>query len=492
MNFLITGSKRNSRLSSFFINNEYPILPILIITIMGMLIRIYRIGAASFWFDEAVTADMIFATSIADFISRVRLHVAASPLDYVITWIVGQFTLNEGILRLPAAIWGTLSLPISFFLFKKLADKKIALFTMLLFALSPLHVRFSQELRFYSSLVFFYLLSTYLLFDAFDTPQQKKWIVCTLMTIIGIFFHVFVILVIVNGLIWVIFNFKKIETASKRFFLYYLTFCLLGFLADYFLFAGYHSYEKISLFDFSPLGSTLGIGLGWLPLHPTQTWLPYLWGGFCCLFEIMGIIYLTTKKFTSRPSTLIYSIILQILLITFMGIYRGYSLAPRQFLMFLPFLLFFGTTGLFYVIDMFIHTKHQIFGRIATAAVLLCFCISSIPALTNYYQGIQAAKGFAREKSIYLASQWRYGDSLIFFPFYTPELYVYYLVEVMGRQDMRPFMWSADLNKQIDSFAGWKSKIFLIGSPTSKQADLLIKNGFYEDRFPGIWIRDAP
>lgn len=146
------------------------------LTLLGGGLRLLQLGHDSFWFDEAGVAKIITVQSLAEFVNLVRSHVMAVPLDYAVTWLVGQQCNTETCLRLPSALWGTLTLPVGYLLCWELFNSRVARRAILLMALSPFLVQYSQELRFYSSLVFFYLLSTYLLYRALTTPGKKFWI----------------------------------------------------------------------------------------------------------------------------------------------------------------------------------------------------------------------------------------------------------------------------------------------------------------------------
>ena len=72
----------------------------------------------------------------------------AMPLDYVTAWTMARISHTEGWLRLPEALWGFLTLLAGYKLCLELSGKKqLALFAMLMMALSPILIEYSQELR---------------------------------------------------------------------------------------------------------------------------------------------------------------------------------------------------------------------------------------------------------------------------------------------------------------------------------------------------------
>src|SRR3990172_761207 len=180
-------------------------LPLIIIFLIGLVLRFYRVGESSLWNDEAGQLLAALQPTFADMMEIIRSHAMAMPLDYLVTRIVSHFSISEGILRLPSVIWGTFTIPIIFLFARKLlcnlySGNRSALFLSLLLAVSPIHIFYSQEMRFYSSLGFFYWLATYIMLLYIESPRMKLWIVMVLVLIIGELFHPFVLLSFVNGI----------------------------------------------------------------------------------------------------------------------------------------------------------------------------------------------------------------------------------------------------------------------------------------------------
>jgi len=70
------------------------------------------------------------------------------------------FGLNELSLRLPSAVFGILSIPLTFiFVREVLKNKYMALLSAVIMSLSIWQIEFSREARWYSEFNFFYLAS---------------------------------------------------------------------------------------------------------------------------------------------------------------------------------------------------------------------------------------------------------------------------------------------------------------------------------------------
>lgn len=115
-------------------------LLLLVACVVG-LIRFYRLGDWSLWYDEAVT--------VAD-----AWHGAGqyNPFGYeLVRLTAGLFgSLEEHVLRLPAALIGWLCVPLTWWCFRRACGDLSASAAALLLALSPWAVYWSQNARFYT------------------------------------------------------------------------------------------------------------------------------------------------------------------------------------------------------------------------------------------------------------------------------------------------------------------------------------------------------
>ncbi len=411
---MVRGKLKQIKLMWKLIRVNKKNLLVVFIVFFGFLLRIYQIGKDSFWLDEAGVASVIFVNSFSEFVNIVRSHVAAVPLDYAITWIIGQFTLNEGWLRLPSAIWGTITLLICFSFFNKLTNERTALAGVICLSFSPLLIQYSQELRFYSSLIFFYILSSKLLLDSFQSKDNKDWIIFTIVTIIGGFFHIYVVFSIVNGFFWFLTFSKKGDPGTFRKFFTSVIFIIIGSLTAFYLFAGYNSVLSESINKIEPLWQAISVGLGWIPFIQRNDWAMYIWGFTCFILEIIGIIRIFRYEKKSLLSMLLFSIFIQICAILVLTIIRGYFIHSRHFIFLHPLMILICLKGYFVVIEKIkknIKILNGLTHKINSIFFIFLLCFLCIPILSKYYQ---SDKGNARETAVFLREEWKLGD-LIFF-----------------------------------------------------------------------------
>lgn len=123
-----------------------------LITFVALILRLYKLGEWSFWGDEIITvvrAQEVLGRSIID-----------RPLSLVLTQ-AALVTLgtSEWSARLVPALIGAVTIPVLYFPVRKLFDSKVALVSGMLLAVSPWHLYWSQNARFYTSLLLFYTLA---------------------------------------------------------------------------------------------------------------------------------------------------------------------------------------------------------------------------------------------------------------------------------------------------------------------------------------------
>jgi len=135
-----------------------------VITLFAAALRFYRLGEWSFWIDEIFTINHAlshFSTTelllknIPPFRNWIPLSVI---MDAQVLKLGG---INEWSARLTPAIIGILTIPILYLPTRKIFGSHRALISVLLLAVSPWHLFWSQNARFYSALMLFYTLALF-------------------------------------------------------------------------------------------------------------------------------------------------------------------------------------------------------------------------------------------------------------------------------------------------------------------------------------------
>ncbi|MFC1913755.1 glycosyltransferase family 39 protein [Chloroflexota bacterium] len=158
----------------------------LAITIFGFVLRIYDLGAQSLWYDEGYTINAALAMldrglpilPSGYFYSRGILNTGLTALS------IGAFGASEAAARLPSVLFGTLTIPLSFFFARRIGGKWLGLVTAFLVAFSVLEIAWSRQARMYQELQFFYVLSLFFFYQ-FTIKNTDRCLILTIMATAG-------------------------------------------------------------------------------------------------------------------------------------------------------------------------------------------------------------------------------------------------------------------------------------------------------------------
>lgn len=142
------------------------------ITLGGFALRLVALDLQPLWWDEGYS--LFFATR--DFVTMlertaVDIH---PPLYYALLqlWIALAGT-SATAARLFSVFVGTVTIPLLFTFARALVSTRVALTAALVFALAPLHVYYSQEVRMYGLVTLLALASWYFFVRLLDAPLGK-------------------------------------------------------------------------------------------------------------------------------------------------------------------------------------------------------------------------------------------------------------------------------------------------------------------------------
>ena len=174
---------------------------------LGLALRLYRLDASSLWWDEVKTA----TTSRLDFVSVWHFQATESahpPLLYLVTgFFMSLFGESDFVIRLQAALFGALAVPLTYKLGAILWTRREGVMGAFLVAINAFLIRYSQEARHYSLMVFLALLSLIFLLKALREHKKENWILFALFTSLSLYTHYFAFLILPSELVfaaWVI------------------------------------------------------------------------------------------------------------------------------------------------------------------------------------------------------------------------------------------------------------------------------------------------
>jgi mannosyltransferase len=121
-------------------------------TLLALALRLYDLSGKPLWLDEIIThkrALFPFAQLISD--SLVNVHF---PTYFVLVRAFDAPAINETLLRLPSAIFGSLAVFMAALIAAETRSPRAGLMAGALMALSPIEVQFGQEARAYTLVSF--------------------------------------------------------------------------------------------------------------------------------------------------------------------------------------------------------------------------------------------------------------------------------------------------------------------------------------------------
>lgn len=131
--------------------NKTHIIQLSVITIIGAALRLFDLGGESFWVDEGFS---VYMGHLAQWSEWQR--VEHPPLFYALVSIWMRIDDTDVWLRLLPAIFGIGTIPVVFFIGRRMFDIKTGFVAAGFIALTAFHVRYSRDLTMYSLEVFLF------------------------------------------------------------------------------------------------------------------------------------------------------------------------------------------------------------------------------------------------------------------------------------------------------------------------------------------------
>lgn len=177
---------------------------VLSITLLAFALRSLTLLSQSLWRDEVDA--LLFATRpLPQLLEMFRQPGQNGPLFFLALrpWlaVAGH---SEFALRFPSVLFGTLSIPISYMLFARLAGRRAALVGALLMATAPYGVWYGQEAKMYALLT---VLAPASLLAITYLGRRRDWLVWPalyLLTSLGAFTHLLAVLIVPVQLLWLV------------------------------------------------------------------------------------------------------------------------------------------------------------------------------------------------------------------------------------------------------------------------------------------------
>ncbi|RLA38508.1 MAG: hypothetical protein DRQ64_08775 [Gammaproteobacteria bacterium] len=145
----------------------------LVIVAIASLLRIYHLDS-QMWLDEYSTILLSLRRPWLDLVSGYAGPASHILFEVLANWSSSLFGESAWSIRLPAALFGIAGVAMLARFATRIYTVKSGLFIAALMALSYNHIFFSQDARGYTTLIFFFLWSSYLFLQIVESGQMEK------------------------------------------------------------------------------------------------------------------------------------------------------------------------------------------------------------------------------------------------------------------------------------------------------------------------------
>ena len=149
---------------------------------LALVVRLFRIGGQSLWVDETMTLVITNPEPGLNAWDYLKYNIHG-PLHAFVVWLFSLMHGGDAWLRLPSAVAGAATI---YFLYRWAADwlgRPIARVAAVLFAINPLHLYYSQEVRNYAFLVFFTTAASYYLHRLLNDESRRNFVTYALLMV---------------------------------------------------------------------------------------------------------------------------------------------------------------------------------------------------------------------------------------------------------------------------------------------------------------------
>jgi len=147
--------------------------------------RLVGLSTKSFWVDE------LNALSVSQTFERIMSECRGGhtpPLRYFIVWALQQLPSPEFSVRLPAVIFGTLTIALMLWIGELVRDRRTGVLAAVLLLLSPWHLDNSQDARYYAMILFLALAGVGLAIRIIERPQPLwRWAALSVICVLNLY-----------------------------------------------------------------------------------------------------------------------------------------------------------------------------------------------------------------------------------------------------------------------------------------------------------------
>ena len=187
------------------------------LTVLGAVLRFYRLGHQGFWFDEGNTA-LLVHFSPGKMLGLIPQTESTPPLYYCVAWVWARiFGYGEVGLRSLSALTGVVLIPVVYLAGAKLVSRRAGLIVAALAACNPLLIWYSQEARSYELLALLTSLSLLGFAYARSTPTPRVLAAWVIASAAALATHYYAALVVVPEALWLLYVHRRSRAVQVAF-----------------------------------------------------------------------------------------------------------------------------------------------------------------------------------------------------------------------------------------------------------------------------------
>jgi uncharacterized membrane protein len=165
----------------------------LLCTLIGLVLRVYKIHLEAPWFDEVATFPYANAATFLEYVNAMD-DAAWSPVYLLIQYAWAQCFGNEVLtMRCLALLFSLPTIPLMARIGNRYYGVYGAAIAGICVAAIPLHIQHGQSIRFYAILWFFAVYSMDQFAVALETNRKSAWIGHSIVNVLMIFCHLFTV-----------------------------------------------------------------------------------------------------------------------------------------------------------------------------------------------------------------------------------------------------------------------------------------------------------
>lgn len=378
----------------------------------------YNLDNRSLWIDE--TCSIAFAhLDWSGFWSVLTLREANMGLYYLLlrAWLL--FGDGEFAVRSLSVIFAVGTVPIVYLIGRRLFTERVGITAAWLLACNAFFIRYAQEARSYTLLLFLICVSTYFFIRCMEEPAKKNWAAYCLISILAAYAHFFAILVIVSHAASILFLRRK--DVPWRGLLLSAAVIITGLIPVLIFMVT----RDIGQIDWIPRMNALSLPGLFLTLSGERE-IPA--GLVYFIFLLMALLpYLEKRRDPCEPgknrhcSALLVWLIMPIVMVMLLSIAKPMFLS-RYFMISLPFLILLTAVGLAGI------NRSRIYGACFAIAVI----ISTIAVLRSYETD---REDDWRSATNFIMSSAQPRDAIIFYTPYNKVPFEYYRNKLLISND---------------------------------------------------------